>query len=430
MVAALSLLAIALGVWAVHYQRMRLHEQASIYGQGLSQYAVGMRNFVASVQGGSIVLPGNTLTATGVDWLKPTTCPGGTQPANTNFLPCEFNGGFLGSSYSTTITRIPATNKIEARTFFVVPRGDLPQSSMGVMAADVAEAALAQQTLPANGTFYSVFANVSETSVDPNAASSPSAITAANRGKVLMIVSNDASNDVFLRTDGTNKMLAALNVGGNDIVNARNGTFTGNLDAMSAELHGNLWTHGTSRLDGDVTANSNLTVAGNSQVNGTQKVNGALTVGGGANVTGDATVTGKVEANDVAIDSVGFNASQGIYQGTVFGGYQPDGVTPVTPLPPYLVAKPVNGCPGGAAPQLLASLQGTGASSAGDPLVQVGVTVDDLGGSWRVHPYRDTVHYDVKYTVSGNNVTVNMVPTVTRANDVTGVMVRALIKCP
>jgi hypothetical protein len=41
-------------------------------------------------------------------------------------------------------------------------------------------------------------------------------------GRVLLIASNAPSQDLWLRVDGTNQMLANLNMGGNDLINARN----------------------------------------------------------------------------------------------------------------------------------------------------------------------------------------------------------------
>lgn len=89
-----------------------------------------------------------------------------------------------------------------------------------------------------------------------------------------------ASSDLagFLKTDGTNQMLAALNVGGNDVNNAKNVNASGNVTAG-----GNVSATGT-------VSGSTVNSSGNMTATGT-------VTGGTVNSTGNMTAAGTVQGN-------------------------------------------------------------------------------------------------------------------------------------
>lgn len=308
---------------------------ADVEGQALSQYAVGLRGFVANVQANPATLPANPYVVTGVNWLKPPTCGGLAGNPAEGYVPCHFTGETLGAQYQTTITRDAMTNRVEARTVVRVPPLGGDPNSVVLLAEKVAEAALRQQTLPANGMFYAAWANVAATATGP-AGVVPAP---ADRGQVLLLVSNAPSNDIWLRVDGTNSMLANLNMGGFSIGNARDASFSGDV-----------------------------------RVQGRQQIDNGLTV-----TNGVADLQSGVITTDAVLTSIGRFASQGIYSARVLYGSSS-----------YVVPKP-NCAQAGNSPAIYAAFQATGSVNfdgnyRGDAMYDARVDVADLGASWQVTP--------------------------------------------
>jgi len=162
----------------------------------------------------------------GVNWLNPPSCGGLAGNPEEGYVPCSYTGGSLGHLYKTTITRDAMTNLVEARTTFMVPPFNADPQNAILSAEQVVQGALANQSVPANGIFFTAFAN---SSVTANAPVSPNNIQPANAGRVLMVATNAPSNDLWLRTDGTNKMQANLNMGGFSIENAWSANFEGDV---------------------------------------------------------------------------------------------------------------------------------------------------------------------------------------------------------
>lgn len=357
-VLATALIGLALAGLFHWERRNQMNEQDNAAGSSLAQYGVGLRGFIAATQGGSTPMPSNPYSAQGVNWLKPPSCGGlSTNPVQ-GYVPCVFNGGFLGSTYQTTITKTPATNTIEARTSFFVPLEQEGPSARGVRAAGVALAALAQQTLPANGTFLTVLANAPLTADAPVATAS---ITAADRGRVLLIANNSPSNDVFLRVDGTNKMLADLDMGGQSITAAKDGSFTGDIHAA-----------------------------------GTVQIDNGLSV-----TSGTADLRGGVITTDVQVSSVGHMASQALYEMQVLSGQLA-----------YTVPKPdcSNANIGSSSPAIYTAMQGTGSPAAGggDALYDAHVEVVSDGNQWTITPVVRATTFNLTGTSDGTNLTINL----------------------
>ncbi|MGH8159364.1 MAG: hypothetical protein ACREPQ_14685 [Rhodanobacter sp.] len=377
---AAALFAGLLAVWFTVQQRQQVDNLANSEGASLAQFAVGLRGFVAAVQGGSQTMPSNPYTVAGVNWLKPPTCGGlATNPA-AGYVPCSFTALPLGPSFSTTTTLTPATLLIDARTNFIVPvyGGASQGASEAIMAAKIVSATLSQQSLPANGTFLTAYANTPVTATAPVTAS---AIAAADRGRVLLIADNAPSNDVFLRVDGTNKMLADLNMGGNSLQNAKDGSFAGSV-----------------------------------RVQGTEEVDNGLSV-----TAGTADLRGGVITPDTEVTSVGHMTSQALYDMQVLTGASS-----------YTVTKPdcTQANLGTSAPAIYVAMQGTGTpeSLGGDALYEAHANVIDNGTTWTVSPALHATTFSLTGSSSGGNLTLNLNKAVTAANPTDQVLL-VMTKC-
>lgn len=338
-----------------YWAKSRTRQQINSYGQQFSQLAVGLRGFVADVQNGAITLPANPISVTGVDWIKPAACPGAgprpfTLPAGKEYVPCSFTGGPLADIFRTTISSTPAAGgpQIEVRTDFVVPETRTGSYSQTVFATKVASAALAQQAIPANGLFFNVFAN---TAVGAIAPVDPNLVADVNRGRVLMVVTNAPANEIWLRVDGTNQMLANLNFGGNSAYNAQDAHF-----------------------DGTVQIDNGLSVT-----NGTAEIRDGI-------ITSDV----KVQTAD---SGGGYMASQALYRMQVYSG--PSGVFGWTVPKPNCSLANTGG--GNSHPVIFAALQNVGAAADAnaDAINRAGVRVTDAGTAWRVKPVLGGIRFDL-----------------------------------
>jgi len=360
-VLATALVAMALATYFKWQQTQYYNDLANQEGAALAQYGVGIRGFIAAVQGGSQTLPGNPYTVAGINWLKPPSCGGLAANPVQGYVPCTFSGGPLAPSYSTTVTQVPATNSIESRTWFLVPMyGDNP-AERSTMAAKVAFATLAQQTLPSNGTFLTAYSN---SPIGSTAPVTVSAINAADRGRVLLIANNSPSNDVFLRVDGTNQMLADLNVGGHSIKNAK-------------DIH----------------------------ASGTVQIDNGLSV-----TAGTADLRGGVITPDVQVSSVGHMASQAIYDAQVYTGQTS-----------YTVPQPncTQANNGSSTPAIYVAMQGTGSAGAGgvgDALYEAHVQVQVSGSNWVLTPVVEATKFSLSGSSNGAVLSVNLNKTLTTIN--------------
>lgn len=342
-------------------ERDTLQKRSQIEGNAMSQFAIGLRGFVAAAQANPSLIPAGAQK--GVNWLKAPTCGGlPTNPAE-GYVSCSFTGATFGGGYSTSFTYLAATNQIEARSNVLITSQGYSAKDAPLMADRMAETAASQQALPSNGMFNQVFANV------PANASGPATGSAffnpgVNAGRVVLLVTNAPSNDFWLRTDGTNQMLANLNMGGRSIANARDGSFAGNV-----------------RVGQAMQVDQGLTVA-----------------------NGSADLRGGVVTTDVAMTDIGVFASQGVYSAEVLTG-----------ATTYQVAKPR--CSSTASvPKIFASLQATGTTNVdgyqADSIYSSRVDVSDIGGAWQVTPVVVGTRFDM--SVSGSTITLNKSnPTIT-----------------
>ena len=364
-VIAMAIFGLALVLFAQRERQTYYQGVANEQGAALAQFGVGLRGYIANVQGGSQTLPGNPYTVAGVNWLKPPSCGGlPTNPVQ-GYVPCSFNAGAVGSSYSTTITQTPATNTIEARTWYIVPPEGDSITSRGRMAAQVVFAALAQQSLPINGMFLTAFAN---TPINATAPVDPGAENPADLGRVLLVANNSPSNDIWLRVDGTNQMLADLNMGGWSIRNAVNGSFSGSIHAQ-----------------GTIQADNGLSVT-----------------------AGTAYLKGGTITPDVKVTSINEMASEAIYNAEVLTGSK----SYTVPMPNCSLANN-----GSSSPAIYVALQGTGSPEGqGDALYESHVQVTVSGTNWVVTPVVEATRFTLSGSSSGTSLFVNLNKTISTVN--------------
>lgn len=353
---ATTLAASAFAAWAGFEDRRQRNQVAEIEGNALAQFGVGLRGMVAAVQANPALLPAGPQL--GVDWLKAPACGGLAGNPATGHVPCEFTGGSFGSLYVTTFSRNPATNFVEARTSFVVPVLGGDPGQRPIVAERLAEGALRQQTSPLNGMFYQVWANVPANAVAPR---NPALAPGVDAGRVLMLAQNAPSNDIWLRTDGTNRMLADLNVGGNSLVNVNH-----------ADLAGDIAVGGRARVR-----------------QGLQVTDGLAQFNRG------------VQTTDVMLTGINRTAGQAIYDADVLFG-----------AASYIVPKP--DCSAvGTAPAIYTAIQSTGTppSNPGAPglpsdaLFNSEIRVTDLGASWLVEPFSIGVSHGLELAGFNLNLT-------------------------
>ena len=354
-IAIVGALAVA---WLRLAEQQRQDDMAKDAGRSVAQFAVGLRGFVSAVQANNGLAFASPRV--GVDWLKPPACGGLPTNPVVGFLPCNYRAGGIGKDFSSTVTVDPTTNVVEARMNYLVPAGR-DQGSRVAAAREVALQARANQVSGSGTSFFQAWANVPVTATAP---ASPTVAPGADAGRVLLVINNAPSNDVWLRTDGTNRMLANLNMGGNSIGNARDGAFAGNVRVSQA-----------------------------------LQVDQGLTV-----TTGSADLRGGVVTTDVAMTDIGVFASQGIYAAEVLTG-----------ATTYQIAKPR--CSATASvPKIFASLQATGTTNVdgyqADSIYSSRVDVTDIGGAWQVTPVVIGTRFDM--AVSGSTITLNKSnPTIT-----------------
>lgn len=347
----LAILASLIVMGARMADRHMLNTRADIEGEALSQFAVGLRGFVAQAQANPSLIPGGSQT--GVSWLKSPSCGGLPGNPAEGHVPCNFEGQTFGRHYTTRLTRDPATNQIEARTSFIIP-GQGNSKKRSILLADrLVLAALSQQSLPNNGMFYTAYANV-----PANANGPPTGAAVFNpgvdAGRVLVVASNSPSNDIWLRTDGTNQMLANLNMGGMSIANAQDGRFKGTL-----------------------------------------QVDEGLIIGD----AGVVDVRGTMRATDIELTDIGAFASEGVYDAVAQVGVG-------------TVQKPdcsqVGGNPG-----IYVAMQSTGGINTdgyvADALYSAGADVTDNGAFWSVTPRATGVTFDLGISGTSLSLTKNSV---------------------
>lgn len=367
MLFGLALVAASLATYARFEARKAAISRADAAGNVAAQFATGLRGYIAMLQANPSMPAGGPRA--GVNWLKSPSCGGEAGNPSQGFVPCSFTGGIYGPLYDTRLIKITGTGPdagfVEARTYFQVPADNGDPTSRILAAERVVQGALAAQD-NSNGVFFSAHANVIRT-YDPT---TPGPVVPTSwHGAVLMIATNAPSNDIWLRTDGTNQMLANLNMGGMSIGNARDGRFSGDV-----------------------------------------RISNRLQVDQGATIMGPSDLRGGVVTNEIALTSIGKFATEGIYDSQVMAG-----------LSEYTVPKPDCSLAGNN-PGIYVAVQGTGTpnwdgADRADALYEARADVTDLGTAWRIQPIVRGTKFDFDFDAASGELVVNRSPSQTTPED-------------
>lgn len=183
-------------------------EKARQLGMDLFRYNAGVREYL-SVHAGSNNASSFIGTKTGVNWLKSPTCGG---VADKDYVPCNFmsdTGGLTNygrMSFTTTITSNAVGEKMTAETvmseFTISGR---PRADLAGLAALVARGSSSNSETPLLHTTDGAAVYCATTNSDKRFN-----LCTSNVGRIVMRASTDVSQDSWLRTDGSNKMLNAI----------------------------------------------------------------------------------------------------------------------------------------------------------------------------------------------------------------------------
>jgi len=305
---ALAIGMAALAAFAMYQAHWNATREAQAAGRDWSQIGSAMRSWVGLNAGRLATSGAQTITHNNLNFLRNQSC-GGTANLGEDFLPCNVanygndGSGSVRSSFyedptiETVINVTPPAGNDVARidvTMTQVISKALTQGTAGKVAAIVAQSARQDilgpndptTGLPMAGSFISFWANAPVNVADPL---DPKPTFGVDTGRVVMAINNAPTNDAWLRVDGTNMMLANLNMGNgsHDLVNARN------IEANGLGIFG----EGVI-ADGDILTTKNLYVGGADAADGD-------TIG---LILGDDVVI-----NDIKVGGANPRASNGVY---------------------------------------------------------------------------------------------------------------------
>lgn len=293
MMLVMGLLAVAT-LMAFWDKQVELEQQrAKAVGLQLNQYNGAVRSYVA--KNPALVAS----VKTGSAWLKNTSC-GGPLAVGDEYLPCDFptstvaspiKFGMLSLTTTLDVTGTGSTKRITATTAtsaFSVPTDSIIQVRSDLAGIAALTAASATQTGVSShaGGGLSPYGAATDSSYNSNPVD----------GRITMVASNKADNDVWLRTDGGNKMHAPLRFDATDPLSRQ-------IEGASRiqNLAGQVLFLGAASGTAPVTA-SMVVVDASTEVIGSLRVRSGLIVDSGAIVTGIVRATGNVisEASVIA----------------------------------------------------------------------------------------------------------------------------------
>lgn len=281
------------------------HARARQVGGLLYQY----NNAVRAAMAQGIITA--TTTMIGADWLKSVSC-GGERPAGKEFLSCEFPSatvvapitfGRLTLSTNMVVSGTSPDRKYKATTtttpFILTGRAGLPE-----VRADLAGVA----TLSAAAAMASGFGVNGGDGLSPYTATTDASYKSdPQTGVISIISSNTANNDVWLRTDGGNKMHATLGFDGANPVDRQI------LGASSIQNFAGQVLHIGSGTALSPVTGSGVVIDSSSEVLGDFRVRNSLVVDNGAAVSGNITATGNIAANGSVSGQVFYDANDSSY---------------------------------------------------------------------------------------------------------------------
>jgi hypothetical protein len=362
---ALGIILTLMPVFIRYYDQQDLYRQERETGQELAKISVGLQGYISAIQNGTITMPA---TQTGLTFLKPPSCGGpATNPAE-GYIPCTVGnyGNFdslFGGQFQTTFTTNATTHYFDARMTFIPLYQE--KNKLGQIAANIIDAARSTPAGSPTGTFATYLSNVPSTAT----AASPQIMTPGNPdfGRVTLVVSNAPSNDIYLRVDGTNQMLAALNMDGHNLVNANNIQATGNVTAGGDGLFGGgVAAQGVITSGSDITAQNNISAGNN--------LNSSKDVLAGRNIVAGKDVVAEGVTNN---DGTNPSLTRGIYSATMITG-------------PSTIKKP--NCESGQTPQIFAAVQ-SAYTQGGDAIDGIDLQATNASATtWAINPVLHVLH--------------------------------------
>jgi prepilin-type N-terminal cleavage/methylation domain-containing protein len=347
-------------------------------GVRIAQYNSAVASFINAA--GAAVPTGNY---NGIGWLQnAATCAGATGAAD--FLPCGFEGLLpYNLQYNTRIDTnatdpaIPA-GRVRAVTTLGTPRlspGGEPQMNFGGAMIRTAQAYVGISQLRAQNLVGLTSYRIDQ---DP--------IPGGVNDLLIAQVDTSVNVDPWLRIDGSNSMQANLNVGGNDLVNARDVNANRDMNATNnvraASGRAELWNNGP---EGAV-----LTLRGaNGQQVHVENINGVfrlvnnpwnaelMRVDQAANLTAgrDVVANNNNWGGDVRVGNTDNGAGPMSLSGAMQGARVLDN--------PGWFQKPTN-CPPGTNPKIFATAVQIDNDGTAEPIGAIQTRAIDQGAGWSV----------------------------------------------
>lgn len=314
------------------YEKQSDFEQARARQVGgyLYQYNNAVRSALA--QG---IVP-STTTKIGSAWLKNSSC-GGVLGVGSEFLPCDFPAattidpikfGRLSLSTAVVVSGT-APNKKYLATTMTSPFTLAESSGVAKLRADLAGIA----SLSAAAALTSGFQIGAAGGMSPYTATTDSSYkTDPLTGVITIVASNTSDNDVWLRTDGGNKMHATLNFDGTNpadrmIVGASSiQNFAGQVlrigagSGLAPVTGAGVVIDATTEVLGDFKVRRTLTVDNGISVTGDVNASGTVRAGANLEANGNAIVQGSVSANGAVSAGGNVNAGSNVNAGGAFVG--------------------------------------------------------------------------------------------------------------
>lgn len=267
--------------------------QARQVGGYLYQYNNAVRSALA--QG----LLTATSTKTGSDWLKNSTC-GGTQPVGSEFLPCEFPTATIAdpirfgrlSLTTTVVVTGSAPNKKFTATTMTSPFTLTSPSGISNVRADLSGLASLSAAAAMTSGFQHGASGLSPYTATTDSSYKSDPVTA----KITMVASNTANNDVWLRTDGANKMHASLGFDGTNPTDRMIVGASAIENFAGQVLRVGSGSGLTSVTGAGVVIDSTAEILGDFRVRRTLTVDNSVSVTGNIAATGNVTAQGNVAA--------------------------------------------------------------------------------------------------------------------------------------
>lgn len=286
LVIVLAITAIGI-VWAAQRKKEELENNLAVAsGDNIEVLGQSLANYISN---NTAVLAGAASTAVTVANLQGATACGTTYCLSPTFGPMPWMGG-----YTTLVRRIGGAAPYQ---FEALACTNNAWTISGTTRGDLVGTAVKRVGGPAGMTYDAVSGAVGSSGAWAVTVANYPATNAAGRLCYYVSQSVNTLDQLYLRTDGTNKMNAALQMNGNAIAGATTINATGTA-TVGAVTTGGAVTAGSVSTSGAVSATGNVTSGGTVQ---------------GTNVTATSTVTGAqlTSTGNINIGSGGILQSTG-----------------------------------------------------------------------------------------------------------------------